>query len=272
MCVIIPPQKYGINGKLSYLCPEITLIECLPEREGKTRKENYDMSCILHIETSTKVCSVALSQEGHLIYHEEDFDGPNHSVQCGVMAEAALSFANSYAIPVDAVAVSSGPGSYTGLRIGASMAKGICYGRALPLIAIPTPQIMCVPVLLKHDDLPEDALLVPMTDARRMEVYAAVYDRSLREVRAIEADIVEADTYKEYLDRHPVYFFGDGSAKCREVITHPNAHFIDGILPLAKNMFPLAEKAMMRGEFQDAAYFEPFYLKEFVALKSKKLL
>lgn len=152
------------------------------------------------------------------------------------------------------------------------MAKGICYGRALPLIAIPTPLIMCVPVLLKHDDLPEDALLVPMTDARRMEVYAAVYDRSLREVRAIGADIVEADTYKEYLDRHPVYFFGDGSTKCREVITHPNAHFIDGILPLAKNMFPLAEKAMMRGEFQDAAYFEPFYLKEFVALKSKKLL
>ena len=103
-------------------------------------------------------------------------------------------------------------------------------------------------------------------------MYAAAYDRSLREVRAIGADIVEADTYKQYLDEHPVYFFGDGSAKCREVITHPNAHFIDGILPLAKNMFPLAEKAMMRGEFQDAAYFEPFYLKEFVALKSKKLL
>lgn len=230
------------------------------------------MSCILHIETSTKVCSVALSQEGQLIYHDEDFDGPNHSVQCGVMAEAALSFANSHAIPVDAVAVSSGPGSYTGLRIGASMAKGICYGRALPLIAVPTPQVMCVPVLLQHDDLPQDALLVPMTDARRMEVYAAVYDRSLREVRAIGADIVEAGTYREYLDHHPVYFFGDGSGKCREVISHPNAHFIEGIVPLAKYMCPLAEKAMLRGDFQDAAYFEPFYLKEFVAMKSKKLL
>lgn len=230
------------------------------------------MSCILHIETSTKVCSVALSQEGQLIYHEEDFDGPNHSVQCGVMAEEALSFANSHAIPVDAVAVSSGPGSYTGLRIGASMAKGICYGRGLPLIAVPTPQVMCVPVLLQHDDLPQDALLVPMTDARRMEVYAAVYDRSLREVRGIGADIVEAATYQEYLDHHPVYFFGDGSAKCREVISHPNAHFIEGIVPLAKYMYPLAEKAMLRGDFQDAAYFEPFYLKEFVALKSKKLL
>lgn len=230
------------------------------------------MSCILHIETSTKVCSVALSQEGQLIYHEEDFNGPNHSIQCGVMTEAALSFANSHAIPVDAVAVSSGPGSYTGLRIGASMAKGICYGRSLPLIAIPTPQIMCVPILLEHDDLPEDALLVPMTDARRMEVYSAVYDRSLHEVRAIGADVVEADTYREYLNSHPVYFFGDGSGKCRSIICHPNAHFIEGIVPLAKHMYPLAEKAMLKGEFQDAAYFEPFYLKEFVALKSKKLL
>lgn len=230
------------------------------------------MSCILHIETSTKVCSVALSQEGQLIYHEEDFDGPNHSIRCGVMAEAALSFADSHAIPVDAVAVSSGPGSYTGLRIGASMAKGICYGRALPLIAVPTPQVMCVPILLQHDDLPQDALLVPMTDARRMEVYSAVYDRSLREVRPIGADVVEADTYVNYLDHHPVYFFGDGSAKCRSIITHPNAHFIDGIVPLAKYMYPLAEKAMLGGDFQDAAYFEPFYLKEFVALKSKKML
>lgn len=230
------------------------------------------MSCILHIETSTQVCSVALSQDGQLIYHDEDFNGPNHSIQCGVMSEAALSFANSHAIPVDAVAVSSGPGSYAGLRIGASMAKGICYGRDLPLIAIPTPQIMCVPVLLKHDDLPEDALLIPMTDARRMEVYAAVYDRSMHEIRAIGADVVEADTYKEYLDKRPVYFFGDGSAKCQKTITHPNAHFIEGIVPLAKYMYPLAEKAMMNSDFQDAAYFEPFYLKEFVALKSKKLL
>ena len=230
------------------------------------------MSCILHIETSTQVCSVALSQDGQLIYHDEDFNGPNHSIQCGVMSEAALSFANSHAIPVDAVAVSSGPGSYTGLRIGASMAKGICYGRDLPLIAIPTPQIMCVPVLLKHDDLPEDALLIPMTDARRMEVYAAVYDRSMHEIRAIGADVVEADTYKEYLDKRPVYFFGDGSAKCQKTITHPNAHFIEGIVPLAKYMYPLAEKAMMNSDFRDAAYFEPFYLKEFVALKSKKLL
>ena len=124
----------------------------------------------------------------------------------------------------------------------------------------------------KKEELPEDALLVPMIDARRMEVYSAVYDRALKEIRPIQADIVTAETYKEYLDRGPVYFFGNGAMKCQTVIQHPNAHFIDGIHPLAKNMFPLAERSMHLKEFQDVAYFEPYYLKEFVAIKSKPLL
>lgn len=230
------------------------------------------MACILHIETSTKVCSVALSQDGALIFDKADLDGPSHSVSCGVFVDEALSFANSHAIPVDAVAVSQGPGSYTGLRIGVSMAKGLCYGYRVPLLAVSTLQLLCVPVLLRHDDLPEDALLVPMIDARRMEVYAAVYDRALREVRPTGADIVDADTYRAYLDEHPVYFFGDGAEKCQAVILHPNAHFLPGIVPLAKNMYPLAERMLMRDEVQDVAYFEPFYLKEFVATKSKNLL
>lgn len=230
------------------------------------------MACILHIETSTKVCSVALSQDGALIFDKADLDGPSHSVSCGVFVDEALSFANSHAIPVDAVAVSQGPGSYTGLRIGVSMAKGVCYGYRVPLLAVSTLQLLCVPVLLRHDDLPEDALLVPMIDARRMEVYAAVYDRALREVRPTGADIVDADTYRAYLDEHPVYFFGDGAEKCQAVIQHPNAHFLQGIVPLAKNMYPLAERMLMRDEVQDVAYFEPFYLKEFVATKSKNLL
>lgn len=230
------------------------------------------MACILHIETSTKVCSVALSQDGALIFDKADLDGPSHSVSCGVFVDEALSFANSHAIPVDAVAVSQGPGSYTGLRIGVSMAKGVCYGYRVPLLAVSTLQLLCVPVLLRHDDLPEDALLVPMIDARRMEVYAAVYDRALREVRPTGADIVDADTYRAYLDEHSVYFFGDGAEKCQAVIQHPNAHFLPGIVPLAKNMYPLAERMLMRDEVQDVAYFEPFYLKEFVATKSKNLL
>lgn len=230
------------------------------------------MPCILHIETSTKVCSVALSEDGKLIYHHEDFEGPSHSETCGVYVDEALSFANSHAIPVDAVAVSMGPGSYTGLRIGVSLAKGVCYGRALPLIAVPTLKVLCVPILLGKEELPEDALLVPMIDARRMEVYSAVYDRALKEVRSIQADVVTAASYLEYLERGPVYFFGNGATKCREVIQHSNAHFIDGIHPLAKNMFPLAERSMHLRDFQDVAYFEPYYLKEFVAIKSKPLL
>lgn len=230
------------------------------------------MACILHIETSTNVCSVAVSQDGALIYHDEDREGPNHNVKCGVFVEQALSFAESHAIPLDGVCVSKGPGSYTGLRIGVSMAKGVAYGRNVPLLSVPTLQVICVPVLLSHDDMPEDALLIPMIDARRMEVYSAVYDRALREVRPTQADIVTEDTYKEYLDRGPVYFMGNGAAKCKDVITHPNARFIDGIDPLAKNMYPLAERKFLRGELEDTAYFEPFYLKEFVATKPKSLL
>ena len=241
------------------------------------------MACILHIETSTKACSVALSEDGKLIFHNEDLEGPNHAVVCGVFVDEALSFANSHAIPVDAVAVSEGPGSYTGLRIGVSLAKGVCYGRDLPLLSVPTLKLLCVPVLLGKEELfspplegsgeavPSEAsgeaepLLVPMIDARRMEVYSAVYDRALREVRAIGADVVDADTYLPYLEEHPVWFFGDGSEKCKNVIKHKNAHFIDGIMPLAKWMFPLAERSLHLGETQDVAYFEPFYFKEYVA-------
>lgn len=230
------------------------------------------MACILHIETSTKACSVALSENGSLIFHKEDIEGPNHSIVCGVFVDEALSFANSHAIPVDAVAVSEGPGSYTGLRIGVSLAKGVCYGRDLPLLSVPTLKLLCVPVLLGKEELPEDALLVPMIDARRMEVYSAVYSRALQEVRPIGADIVDADTYLPYLEKHPVYFFGDGAMKCKNVIQHTNAHFIEGIIPLAKWMFPLAERSLHLGEKQNVAYFEPFYLKDFVAVKSKSLL
>ena len=229
------------------------------------------MSCILNIETSTSVCSVAASQDGQTIFVKEDLKGPSHAVSLGVFVDEALSFIDSHAIPLDAVAVSCGPGSYTGLRIGVSMAKGVCYGRNIPLIAIPTPEVLSVPVLLHHD-LPEDALLCPMIDARRMEVYAAIYDRALKPVRDIAADIVDENSYTEFLDQHPVYFFGDGAAKCKEKITHPNAHFIDDIRPLAKMMFPLAEKAIAENDFKDVAYFEPFYLKEFVASQPKKLL
>ena len=229
------------------------------------------MSCILNIETSTSVCSVAASQDGQTIFVKEDLKGPSHAVSLGAFVDEALSFIDSHGIPLDAVAVSCGPGSYTGLRIGVSMAKGICYGRNIPLIGIPTLEVLSVPVLLYHD-LPENALLCPMIDARRMEVYAAVYDRRLQVKRTVAADIVDENSYLEFLNEQPVYFFGNGADKCREQITHPNAHFIDNIHPLAKMMFPLAEKAVADEDYKDVAYFEPFYLKEFVASMPKKLL
>nr|WP_288699066.1 tRNA (adenosine(37)-N6)-threonylcarbamoyltransferase complex dimerization subunit type 1 TsaB [uncultured Prevotella sp.] len=230
------------------------------------------MSCILNIETSTDVCSVAISDNGQVIFNKEDHSGPNHAVKLGVYVDEALSFIDAHGIPLEAVAVSCGPGSYTGLRIGVSMAKGICYGRDVKLISIPTLELMAVPVLLGEHPAEEDALIVPMLDARRMEVYAKVMDRALKEVRPIQADIVDAETYKEYLDRGTVYFFGNGAEKCMEVINHPNARLVKGIEPLAKNMAPLAEKRFVEGKFEDVAYFVPFYLKDFVAKMPKKLL
>lgn len=230
------------------------------------------MSCILNIETSTNVCSVAVSQDGSCIFNKEDHEGPNHAVILGVFVQEALSFIDSHAIPLDAVAVSCGPGSYTGLRIGLSMAKGICYGRDVKLIAIPTLELMCVPLLLGEKINEENALLCPMIDARRMEVYSQFFDRALKEVRSINADIVENNTYDDILAQQPVYFFGNGAEKCHEVLTHRNAHIIEGIVPLAKNMYPLAEKRMANEQFEDVAYFVPFYLKDFVAKEAKKLL
>ena len=230
------------------------------------------MSCILNIETSTDVCSVAISDNGQVVFNKEDHSGPNHAVKLGVYVDEALSFIDAHGIPLEAVAVSCGPGSYTGLRIGVSMAKGICYGRDVKLISIPTLELMAVPVLLGEHPAEEDALIVPMLDARRMEVYAKVMDRALKEVRPIQADIVDAETYKEYLDRGTVYFFGNGAEKCMEVINHPNARLVKGIEPLAKNMAPLAEKRFVEGNFEDVAYFVPFYLKDFVAKMPKKLL
>ena len=229
------------------------------------------MACILHIETSTNVCSVAVSENGQCIFDQVERGSMSHAEKLGTMVDEALSFTDNHAIPFDAVAVSCGPGSYTGLRIGVSMAKGVCYGRDLKLISIPTLELLCVGPLL-GEKVEEGALLCPMLDARRMEVYAALYERSLKPVRSVGADVVSADTYKEWLDKGHVYFFGNGAAKCMDVIAHPNAHLIEGVEPLAKWMMPLAERRFLQERFEDVAYFVPFYLKDFVAIKPKKLL
>ncbi len=226
------------------------------------------MSCILHIETSTEVCSVAVSEDSQVIFHEEEHpeEGKlgSSAEKLGTMVDNAMSFADSHGIPLDAVAVSCGPGSYTGLRIGVSMAKGICFGMDLKLLAVPTLELLCVPLLL-GERIEEGALLCPMLDARRMEVYAGIYDRSLRTVREVRADIVTEETYREWLDKGVVYFFGNGAKKCMETISHPNARFIENVEPLARWMQPLAERRLLEGRTEDVAYFVPFYLKDYVA-------
>ena len=227
------------------------------------------MALILNIDTSTDVCSVAIARDGNVIALKENDEGFNHSTLLGVYVDDLLKENDLTASDLYAVAVSMGPGSYTGLRIGVSLAKGICFGAGKPLIAVSTLAALANAVAQRED---EEAFYCPMIDARRMEVYAAVYDRALKVQRAIGADIIDENSYAEYLEKHPVYFFGNGAAKCKEKLSHPNAHFIENIHPVAKWMFPLAEKAMAVEDFKDVAYFEPFYLKEFVASTPKKLL
>ncbi len=227
---------------------------------------------ILHIEASTECCSVALSQDGHIFFERVNGEERSHAKVLAPFVEEAIKVADEQGAKINAVALSCGPGSYTSLRIASSTAKGVCYGRNIPLIAIPTTAIMCVPVLFR-DGLPEEALLCPMIDARRNEVYATIYDRALGVVKETHAEVVTEESFKEFLDRGPVLFFGNGAEKCKSIISHPNALFLDGFRnPLAKNMMPLAEKAWFNEKFEDIAYFEPFYLKNFIATKPKELL
>lgn len=226
------------------------------------------MPCILNIETSTHVCSVAVTYDGSVAFHLENYEGPSHAALLGKYVSEALGFIRDNDMKTDAVAVSCGPGSYTGLRIGVSEAKGLCFGGDLPLIAVPTLEILACKMLFT-DAVPENVLFCPMIDARRMEVYAAIYDRALQPVKPVSADIIDENSYRTWLDTGPVAFFGNGSAKCKGILSHPNALFIDRIDPLASDMLALSERAFRRQQFQDTAYFEPFYLKEFVATVPK---
>ncbi|RHJ78103.1 tRNA (adenosine(37)-N6)-threonylcarbamoyltransferase complex dimerization subunit type 1 TsaB [Parabacteroides sp. AM08-6] len=226
------------------------------------------MACILNIETSTSVCSVAVSADGEIVFEKTSFDGPSHAALLGVYVEEALSVLKQKGGQLDAVAVSSGPGSYTGLRIGVSVAKGLCFGSGIPLISVPTLEIMAHTAIKRNNET-ADCLYCAMLDARRMEVYAAIYDASLRIVRKTAADIVGVDTYIDCLNKGKVCFFGNGAMKCKDVITSSNAVFMDDIVPLAVEIVPLAERAFEAGDFVDVAYFEPFYLKEFQATIAK---
>jgi tRNA threonylcarbamoyladenosine biosynthesis protein TsaB len=210
---------------------------------------------------------VALSVDGDIVFEKVSCEGPSHAALLGVFVAEAVSFAGTKAYHPDAVAVSSGPGSYTGLRIGTSMAKGLCMGWGIPLIAIPTLTVLAAETIRQCAE--EDGLYCAMLDARRMEVYAALYDARLFPVRETKAEIVTPETYSPFLEQKKVYFSGSGAANCRAVISSENAVFLDDIHPLATRMASLAEEAFQEKAFEDVAYFEPFYLKEFIATTPK---
>lgn len=227
------------------------------------------MAIILNIETSTEVCSVALAAEGRLLALKEDREGMNHSVLLGVYVDEILKEQRLSVADLDAVAVSMGPGSYTGLRIGVSLAKGLCYGGNKPLIAVSTLQALAVSVARKYD---EEAYYCPMIDARRMEVYTAVFDKEGIQQQEIRAEIIDENAFRTILDHQKTFFFGNGSSKTEQLIVHPHARFVRDVYTSAENMIELSEKKWENKQFEDVAYFEPFYLKEFVATTPKNIL
>ncbi len=227
------------------------------------------MALILCIETSTTVCSVALTQN-HQVLSSLREDVPNsHSTLLTVLIEKLLAQGGFQAEDLDGVAVSSGPGSYTGLRIGVSVAKGICFALDIPLMAITSLEIMAAQFLQKPPDVTVQDLLCPMIDARRMEVYSALYRNDLSLVREVEAEIIDENSYQPVLKQQRIFFFGDGAAKCREVLNHPHAFFVGDVVPLATAMTSLAMTRFEAKLFEDVAYFEPFYLKSFMATTPK---
>ena len=223
------------------------------------------MATILNIETATKNCSVSISKNGKIISLKEFNDG-NYS-----HAEVLHSFiidiveeANILLNDLDAIAVSKGPGSYTGLRIGVSAAKGFCFALQIPLIAIDTL------TSLSHAISIEEGIIIPLLDARRMEVYSAVFNQENEKIREIEAEIIDENSFSAYLNQQKVYFLGDGALKCQEIIKHDNAIFIDDMFPSSKEMGVLAFEKYKKSDFENVAYFEPFYLKDFIVVPEKK--
>lgn len=220
---------------------------------------------ILNIETATKNCSVSISNQGKTIALKELNDGNYshaeklHELIGQVVLEAKIELAH-----LKAIAVSKGPGSYTGLRIGVSAAKGLCFALDIPLISVNTLQSLALSVPV------DKGYKIPLLDARRMEVYSQVFSEKTEKIRDVYAEIIDSDSFLDFLDAEKVYFFGDGAEKCKEIITHKNAIFIDGKFPSAKEMSAISYEKYLKNEFEDVAYFEPFYLKEFLAAIPKK--
>ncbi len=230
------------------------------------------MANILNIETSTEACSVALTGDCSLLANFEERTGRRHAEVLSGFIRGVLDAAKEQERKIDAIAVSIGPGSYTGLRIGLSEAKGLAYALGVPLIGIPTLQIMATNVMFNHHDISLSSRFAPMIDARRMEVYTCVLDMWLKELMPTQPLILDTGSYRELLNNGPILFMGNAIDKARTVIDHPNAIWVEGIQPLAADMLALSEKAFRAGQFLDLAYSTPMYLKEFQATMPKNQL
>lgn len=223
------------------------------------------MTYILNIETTTTNCSVSLSQDGEtLVLLEENNPGYSHAETLHVYIEKVLKQAKIEFKDLNAVAVSKGPGSYTGLRIGVSAAKGLCFALNISLISVSTLKSLATQVKV------DNGIIIPLLDARRMEVYSAVFNSDFLELRDIQAEIISPDSFNDYLSNNKVYFIGNGVEKTKHVISNNNTIFIEDKLPSANEMSKLAYDKYKISDTEDVAYFEPFYLKDFIALKSKK--
>jgi tRNA threonylcarbamoyladenosine biosynthesis protein TsaB len=223
------------------------------------------LTYILNIETSTKNCSVGLAKNGEIVALKELNNGAYshaeklHAFIQEVVTESAIQFSD-----LAAIAISKGPGSYTGLRIGVSAAKGLCFALDIPLISVSTLQSLALSMSITN------GVIIPVLDARRMEVYSSVFNAENKKLRVVKAEIISSTSFQEYLEKGKVYLIGDGVEKCKGIINHKNAFFIDDKLPSANQMSTLSFKKFKISNFEDVAYFEPFYLKDFVAIKSKK--
>jgi tRNA threonylcarbamoyladenosine biosynthesis protein TsaB len=234
------------------------------------------LSLILNIETATGVCSVALAKDGHLIGLKESNTKNSHSSLLTIFMDEVIRTAGVALSDLDAVAVSEGPGSYTGLRIGVASAKGLCYALDKPLIGVSTLKAMALG-MPPHPPAPSpkregesSILYCPMIDARRMEVYCAIFDEKGNEIRETRAEIMDENSLMEYLGKNRVVFAGDGALKCRSLFEkHPNAVFLEDFQTSAKFMISLSEEKFSQKRFEDLAYFEPYYLKDFIAGKPR---
>jgi tRNA threonylcarbamoyladenosine biosynthesis protein TsaB len=230
------------------------------------------MSKILCIDTATDVCSIAITSGTKVEFIRESGNERSHAVQLAVYIDELLKEVKTSVDELDAIAISRGPGSYTGLRIGVSTAKGLCYGGNLPLISVSTLQSMCygIPQEFIEEKNLSDFYFAPMLDARRMEVYTSVYNSDYSLIQGIKAEIINESSYLNYLENKPVLFFGEGAPKTKEILNHPNAVFYDHFKHSAKYMAIIAIQKLKEQKFEDVAYFEPFYLKDFITTTSKK--